>query len=368
MRIGIDVTASIYSGTGVATYYQSLVPRLLSLGKDHEFVLLGYALRLFPRLKLANRKLLLPPRLMELLWNRLHVVPIEFFTGTVDVFHAWDFLQPPRKKTKIVTTIHDLTTIKFPLYHHPLTVQAQSHRLHWVRREADIVITDSLATKLDIQEYLGIEEERIRVIYLAASEHFREFSHQSPDSRQKAVAEIRKKYGIEGEFSLAVGTVEPRKNLKRVIESFSALRPGTSTPATLVIAGRLGWGEQLPRTAGVKLLGLVPTRDLPPLYAAASVLVYPSLYEGFGLPVLEAMEVGCPVVTSERGSLKEVSGNAAILVDPEETDSIADGIRSALEQRDQLIRRGFVQAKKFSWKQTAARTLNIYAETQGLNR
>ena len=166
MRIGIDVTASIYQGTGVASYYRELVPELLRLGKQHEFVLLGYALRRYQDLTLATKKFRFPPRLMEFLWNQLHIFPVEKLIGGVDVFHAWDYLQPPAKKAKVVTTIHDLTAIKFPMYHHPLTVAAQTHRLRWVRREADLVIADSEATKADIVELLGIEPERIMVVYL----------------------------------------------------------------------------------------------------------------------------------------------------------------------------------------------------------
>ena len=155
MRIGIDVTASIYSGTGVASYYRSLVPELVKQGKGCDFVLLGYAMRRFSDLLLANKKFFFPPRLMEILWNKLHIIPVETFTGNLDIFHAWDYLQPPVRKAKIVTTIHDLTTIKFPLYHRDSTVEAQSNRLRWVRREANLILADSLATKQDIIELLG---------------------------------------------------------------------------------------------------------------------------------------------------------------------------------------------------------------------
>lgn len=360
MKIGIDVTASIYSGTGVASYYRSLIPELIREGQDCEFVLLGYAMRRFPELKLANRKLFLPPRIMEILWNKFHVLPVEMLTGNLDIFHAWDYLQPPVKKAKIVTTIHDLTPIKFPLYHHKSTVEAQTQRLKWVRREADIILADSKATKRDIVELLGIPEEKIKVVYLAAGELYEEFRVKSSEIRVKEIERGKKKYGIEGEYFISVGTLEPRKNLKRVLEAFSINAQRTALNVQLVIVGRAGWGEDLPQLNNVKLLGLVPDEDLPGLYAGSAGLIYPSLYEGFGLPVLEAMTVGCPVLTSDRGSLAEVAGRAAVTVDPENTESIIWGIESLIKDREKLIAKGLKRSGNFSWKKTAKETLSVY--------
>src|SRR3990167_5606855 len=246
LKIGVDVTAGIYSGTGVASYYRSLVPELIRQGKDCEFVLLGYAMRRYSDLKLANKKFFLPPRLMEILWNKMHIVPVETFTGDLDIFHAWDYLQPPVKKAKVITTIHDLTTIKFPLYHHESTVQAQTHRLRWVRREADIVLADSLATKKDIIELLGIPEKKIKVVYLAAGEQYTELKVKSEKLKVAEIKRVKQKYGIEEEYFISVGTLQPRKNLKRVIEAFSTINHQPSTiNHKLVVAGKYGWGESL---------------------------------------------------------------------------------------------------------------------------
>lgn len=364
MQIGIDVTASIYTG-GVATYYRNLVPQLLQQGRQHNFVLLGYACRLFSQLDLANRRFFLPPRLMELVWNQLHVVPVERLSGPVDVFHAWDYLQPPTRHAKIVTTIHDLTTMKFPLFHHRSTVDAQAHRLRWVRREADAVIADSQATKQDIIELLGIDENKIHVIYLAAGEAFGEFNDQSSEFKADKINQAKKKYDIDGEYLLSVGTMEPRKNLKRVVEAFSLVSRQSSDISQLIIAGQTGWGEELKPAHGVKTIGRVTDADLPALYAGAQALVFPSLYEGFGLPVLEAMTVGCPVVTSDRGSLKEVAGTAAALVDPEHVGSIAGGIEEVISKRNSYVSRGYKQAGKFSWQKAAQETLQVYEAAAG---
>lgn len=360
LKIGIDVTAGIYSGTGVASYYRSLVPELIRQGKDCEFVLLGYAMRRYSDLKLANKKFFLPPRLMEILWNKMHIVPVETFTGDLDIFHAWDYLQPPVKKAKVITTIHDLTTIKFPLYHHESTVEAQAHRLRWVRREADIVLADSLATKKDIVELLGIPEEKIKVVYLAAGEQYAELKVKSEKLKAAEIKRVKQKYGIEEEYFISVGTLEPRKNLKRVIEAFSGVGSRESGVRNLVVVGKSGWGENLSKANNVNFLGLVEDDDLPGLYAGSAGLIYPSLYEGFGLPVLEAMTVGCPVLTSDRGSLEEIAGKAAVLVDPENIESIAWGIESLIKDREKLITKGLKRSESFSWEKTAAETLSIY--------
>ena len=365
MRIGIDVTASIYSGTGVTTYYQLLIPELLRIGKDHEFVLLGYALRRFKDLTLANKRYRLPPRLMEFLWNDLHIMPVERLTGPLDVFHAWDYLQPPVSKAKIVTTVHDLTTLKFPMYHHPSTVDAQKHRLRWVKKDARLVIADSLATKQDLIELLGFSEDQIVVIYLAAGKQFSEFRRRSQAFREEDIVRVKTYFGLEGRYILSLGTIEPRKNLKRVIDAFALFRERNTDIDTLVIAGQVGWGEELLPEEKVKIIGKIPPSDLPALYAGAEALVYASLYEGFGLPVLEAMAMGCPVVVSDRGSLKEVAGNAAVLVDPEDIDSIAFGIETALTHRTRLIGKGLKHESKFSWQKTARETLGVYRQVIG---
>lgn len=359
MKIGIDVTASIYGGTGVAGYYRSLIPELLKQGRAHEFVLLGYALRQFGKLDLANRKYLLPPRLMEFLWNRLHKVAVERFTGKIDVFHAWDYLQPPASKAKLVTTVHDLTPLKFPMYHHISTVESQKNRLKWVRREADMIITDSRSAKEDVVELLSIPENRVKVIYLAAGNIYHQFKALDDESRLAEITRVRKKHGISGDYFLSVGTMEPRKNLKRATEAFLVSKEKLGVQ-NMVVAGRAGWGEKITPTKNILLLGKVPDIDLPALYAGAVALVYPSLYEGFGLPVLEAMSVGCPVVVAEISSLTEVAGKAGIYIEPEKVESIAAGMGLALENRRKLIESGFKQAAKFSWEKTAAETLKVY--------
>lgn len=356
MKIAIDVTGSLYQGTGVATYYNSLVPELLEIETEHEFLLFGYSLRARKELRLATKVFPIPPSLANLIWNRLHVLKIERLIGPIDVFHAWDYIQPPTQKAKLVTTIHDLTPILFPKQHHPRTVSAYQAGINWVKKQANAVIADSIATKEDIINLLKIPEENIHVIYLAASRVFHEFREKHANTRDMSIEQVKKKYAIAGEYILCVGTQEPRKNLERAVKAYEAL----GTEQQLIIVGRFGWGRKIRPVRGVKILGYVPGVDLPPLYAGASCFLYPSLYEGFGLPLLEAMAVGTPVVTSDRGSIKEVAGNVAVTVNPESVEAIAFGINVALKRGKELSQKGVLHSQTFSWERTALQTLEVY--------
>ena len=338
MRIGIDVTPAIYEHTGVGVYTRQLVFHLLKqFPKDH-FILFASTLRgqkkLWDYLKTlaiySNFTIKIypfPPLITETLWNRLHRVAVEKLVGEVDVFHAWDWQQPPASKAKIVTTIHDLTTLKFPEYQHPKTVSVHHRRLHWVTQEAASLIADSHATKEDIKTLLDIPDAKIHVVYLAAGEQF------SPPT-SKEIIRVRRKYNLPEEFILTANLHDLRKNAPAVIKA---------SPLPVF-----------------NLTGSIPNQDLPAVYAAAAAFVFPSLYEGFGLPVLEAMAIGCPVVTSDRGSLKEITADAAITIDPESIDSIQAGINQALGQRQELIAAGLIQAQKFSWDKTARQTMEVY--------
>lgn len=356
MKIAIDITASIYEGTGVATYYNNLIPAMLERNTKHRFILFGYSLRRRKELKFATKTFPFPPRLMELIWNKYHIWSVESLIGDCDVYHSWDYIQPPTKKAKIVTTIHDLTPLKFPEYQHPRTIAAYKQGLKWVKKEASAVITDSLSTKKDIIEMLKIPEDKIYVIYLAVPDEFHQFRERFDELGKTSIARIKQAYGIEGDYLLYVGTQEPRKNLERVIKAFELIKSDT----TLVIAGNFGWGKKMQSTKGVKAIGYVDKQDLPALYAGASCFIYPSLYEGFGLPVLEAMAVGCPVVTSYKGSLAEIADDAAVLVNPEKVDAIAFGIEAALNNRKTLIINGLDRVKKFSWDKSARETMEVY--------
>ena len=214
---------------------------------------------------------------------------------------------------------------------------------------ADAIIVDSQSTKSDILAFFSIPEDKIHVVHLA--------SDMKPVN-----ARLSPKYGIRGDYLLYVGTVEPRKNLLRLIEAFTQL----DQELKLVIVGVSGWDNRAvykSKNPNIIFTGYVSEEDLPAFYCNAKLLIYPSLYEGFGLPILEAMNCGCPVITSNISSMPEVAGDAALLVDPynvEEIKSAAQKLLSDGMLRKKMVARGFRQARRFSWEKTADETLQVY--------
>lgn len=355
MKVGIDISQTVFLGTGVAVYTQNLIDNLLKIDQKNNYVFFGSSLR-----RREKGFWPIPPIILEILWNRLHIFPVENFIGPVDVFHSSDWTQPPAKARK-VTTIHDLLIYKFPEYSHPKTefrvdvfapspniVASQKRRLEWVKKECDMVIAISESTKRDIMNTLGIPENKIQVIYEAVGESFKNY---------KKIRRGGKPY------ILAVGTREPRKNLERLTEAFQKIR---NKNVDLVIAGKYGWGDDNSKfkIQNLKFLGYVTQEKLPELYANAEAFIFPSLYEGFGIPVLEAMTVGCPVITSNVSSLPEVGGKAAVYVDPLNINDIKEKIDYVLnlkeKERKVIIDKGLKQAAKFSWEKTARETVKIY--------
>lgn len=346
MRIGIDISQIIY-GTGVSIYTRQLVKKLLEVDKVNDYVLFGGTLRRkseileeFPEAKVFP----IPPFLGDLIWNKLHIFPIENLVGDLDVFHSSDWTQPPSKCHK-VTTIHDLAPLVLPKLTDPKITSVHTRRLKWVVKEVEKIIVPSEATRKDLLQF-NIKEDRVTVIPEAAGETFR------PQSEER-INLIKKKYQISGNYLLAVG-VGGRKNTDRIIKAFELVKAGKDL--SLILVGHANFIHQ----RGVKALGYVPENDLADLYSGASALVYPSIYEGFGLPILQAFACGCPVVTSNLSSMPEVAGDAAVLVDPYKTDEIKEGIEKVLRAPKTYIEKGYKQAKSFSWHNTAEKTLEIY--------
>jgi len=375
MKIGIDISQIVY-GTGVSNYTKSLVSTLFTLDKKNKYVLFGGSLRQRETLRnftnkfVDNRNLkvcLTPisPRIADFIWNRIHRIPIDFLIGRMDVFHSSDWTQPPTKAAK-VTTIHDLVPLKFPETLPKVIITAHINRLKWVKKECDLIIAVSESTKKDIIELLDIPSKKIKVIYEASHEHID--PNVQPNS--KSVQKVFKKYNIRGPFFLSVATLEPRKNISRVLEAMINLPKSVQ----LVLVGKLGWGakeiiqmiKKLNLSERVVLTDYVSGDELALLYKNAIALIYVSLYEGFGLSVLTALASGLPVVTSNVSSLPEVGGEAVVYVDPNDVDDIRRGIERVFnfspEVRQEIITKGLAQAKKFSWEKTARETLKVYEE------
>jgi glycosyltransferase involved in cell wall biosynthesis len=357
MRIAIDVSQVVY-GTGVSSYTQNLVENLLKIDKDNEYLLFAGALRrksdvlkLFPQTKVFP----IPPTLADLIWNKLHVYPIEKLIGQIDVFHSSDWAEPPSSAFK-VTTVHDLGPILYPrLFPKEFVrdiVKVHKKKLSWVKKESNRIIVPSTATKADLV-LLGFDENKIRVIPEAPSNIFKPASSES-------IEKLKSKYKIAGKYVLAVG-MNMRKNTENIIRAFDLARSGQDLK--LVFVGLPKYLD-IKETRNVRIAGLIPFNELPVFYSGAEALVYPSYYEGFGLPILEAFACGTPVVTSNLSSMPEVAGDAAVLVDPGDVNSIADGITKALKGPKGLIDKGNARVREFSWEKTAKMTLDVYNEAK----
>lgn len=280
---------------------------------------------------------------------------VERATGRIDVLHATTIIPfASSPDVPLVVTIHDLAFL-----HHPQFFTARgrgvfARSLEVLRRRAVLVMCSSRAT-LDDCAANGFEAERLRLVPLGV--RLRSVTNSE-------VADVRGRLQLPNEYLLFVGTLEPRKNLARLLEAHREL--GSSAPP-LVVAGPVGWGEddlqsRLAAQHDVRFIGHVSDADLPAVYAAASVLCYPSLMEGFGLPVLEAMSQGTPVVTSLGTATEEVAGGAAVLVDPRSVTSIADGIRDAMSRRGELAQSGIERVKGASWDSTAGLVAQVYRD------
>jgi len=238
-------------------------------------------------------------------------------------------------------------------------VKNQKRKLFFAKQECDLIICVSENTKQDAMEILKIPEKKLKVIY------------EAPDSiyfprNQDEVEKVKNKFKINGDYLLCVGTREPRKNIDRVLMAFVEISRAYPE-LSLVIAGKYGWGDKKLKVKSeklkVRILGFVEKEDLASLYSGAEAFVYPSLYEGFGLPILEAMACGCPVITSNIGSMRELAAGFSVLVDPQSTDSIAENILKLLKNNDlrqELKIKGLKRAGEFSWEKAALQTLEAY--------
>jgi len=306
----------------------------------------------------------------HILWPRLRWVsipfslPAELLAHRLDIVHA-TLIPPPVSPVNYVFTLHDLTSFQNPEYYPPLIRwrlnQAISRGLSKARR----ILCVSTFVRDQVHETFGIPLERLVVIHHGVAEQFR------PVPQAQARLLLFQKYGLSRPFLLFVGQMKARKNILRILEAFGRFRRETITDTTLVLVGRRGHTsegidetiQRLQLEYDVLELGHVPAEDLPALYSAAEMFVFPSLLEGFGLPVLEAMACDTPVITSNVSALPEVAGDAALLVNPLSVEELADAIRSLHSDgllRQRLKEKGLARANQFSWAQTARETRNAY--------
>lgn len=368
MNIGIDVTSLIYQ-RGVSRYTANLV-RALRQYSNHQLSLLGYSLaqgrflnklthnlvnQTDPRNKILIQKI--PPTLQKYLWQ----VGLNSVSGSfpkIDIFHSWDWLQPPDKNIPIVSTIHDLAILKFPQSAHPKILKAHKKSWQILKERQAHLIAVSHATKRDVVELLEYPNWLIHVIPEAIPT---EVEGIDRNLTEEELDRIKYKLKLTRPYILFVGVQEPRKNLNRLIEAWQPL----SKQIDLLVVGDKGWDNSNDKHIDhLRFLGRVSDKELCVLYAEAEMFAYPSLYEGFGLPILEAFHHGTPVITSDISAMIEVAGNAAELVNPESVESIRKAILTVLNedtlQQQYRLQRMIIRKQMFSWNKVAEQTIKVY--------
>lgn len=377
MRIGIDYTAAVRQGAGIGRYCRELIQALLKLDATNEYALF-VAGRLTPTQQgvlreqvgyhenVQVRTVPLSDRWLNRLWHRLNLpIPIEWATGPLDLFHSPDFSLPPLRQAKSLLQIHDLSFLRVPQYADPKLQRYLETTVPRSVARADLILADSQHTKEDIISLLQVPSERIMVIWGGVEHRFR------PITDGSRLHEVQRKYGLPDHFLLGLGTLEPRKNFEGLINAYGILHSTYRHPHHLVIGGGKGWlfdsiferVKALGLEEQVHFLGFVADDDLPALYSLAEVFAFPSFYEGFGLPILESMACGTPVISSNASSLPEVVGKAGLLINPGDTEGLAAEIHKLLSQAalcQELIERGREQAKRFTWERAARQLLLAY--------
>lgn len=342
MRIVVDVTPLAMPLTGIGNYVLGMVRGLQEAGQEHEVVAFA---TVGPRGKrriaqaldgvpVRTRLRTFPPsaHIWRTAWSWLGHPSVETLAGHLDVFHFSDWMYPAQRSGVRATTIHDLVPVHFPEWVHPRTHRMHGRKYRNAARSADVVVVNSTFTAADVEETLAVPRERITVAPPAVDPGF------SPDGPSAKLG---------GPYVLTVSTLEARKNLETLVQAMKILR-GRSSELRLAVAGAEGWQAPLLQDDWIDALGFVDDEQLRGLYRGASAFVYPSHYEGFGIPVVEAMASGTPVVASAHPSLDDASGDAALRADPKSAEDFAQAIERALDDADGQVARGLAHASRFT--------------------
>jgi glycosyltransferase involved in cell wall biosynthesis len=370
MHVVIDYTYAICQQEGVARYTRSLVDALAQIDTEDRITLFSTERpRLHRGFPVApNMRPIVVPigsRAMAVMWQRARLpVSMEAFTGPADVVHG-PFLLPRSIAMRSVITIHDVAHLTIPDYVAPSNARYLKKLIHRIAKHADHVITDSACTANDLESLLGVPREKVTAVHLGVDRKF------APVRDSAQLADFDARYGMMHPLVLAIGTIEPRKRYDALVAAFAHARTSPGGPRMLAIAGPRGWRAEETVAAintydvadSVKLLDFVPEADLATLYSTADVLAMPARYEGFGLPTIEAMACGTPVVCSATGSLPEVTGDAAIHVNVEAEGALANALTRVLADeglRQTLIARGLERARDYTWERAARAVLDVY--------
>ncbi|MEA3338045.1 MAG: glycosyltransferase family 1 protein [Chloroflexota bacterium] len=371
MHITIDYTPAVHQGAGIGRHTRGLVNALAPLLDKHKVTLLVFGSPPEGLVKAPDgmdvRIVPIASRWLTIGWHRLKVpLPVDWLSSPSDLYHASDFALPPVRRAKTLLTIHDLSFLTVPEYaDERLRCFLANTVPHSVRR-ANHILADSKSTKRDLVDLMNVDEEQITVVYPGVDHRFQ------PLTNSPGLQIVREKYGLgRAPFILGVSTLEPRKNWPGLIRSWDRLRRETDHPHRLVIAGGKGWlTNEIFRVADesdfredITFTGFVEDADLPHLYSAADLFALPTWYEGFGIPVVEAMACGTPVVCSDNSSLPEAAGDAALLVDAADEVGLISAMRLLIENdslRSELRQRGLAQARRFTWESAAQTLLSTY--------
>jgi len=347
MKLALDISQIVYKGSGVGRFTEGLVRAICEYETTNHWVFFFSSLRnsIDPSIKELIRakgfelvETKIPPTVLSILWNQLHFFPIERFVGNVDWVITSDWTEPP-SKCKKATIVHDLVFMKYPETVDELIRKTQEQRLRWVQKESSVIFADSDSTKNDLEKLLFIEKDRVIVNYPGITQANRKIH----DTRY-TIHDTRP-------FILTVGKLEPRKNIERLVDAFNKLN---RKDLDLYIVGMTGWGNvRVEQNQNIKLLGFISDDELAKLYRSCLFFVLPSIYEGFGYPVIEAMSHGAAVATSSTSSLHEIAGDSALLFDPTSTESITKALQKLVDSsslRKQLSIKGIKRAKEFTWK------------------
>lgn len=366
MKVSVDIQAAIAQRAGIGRYVQCLAEHLGAFrGTDElqwfyfDFRRKGHGLNLPDARERAVRWI--PGRIVQAAWKTVRMPPYDWFAGPADVYHFTNFIRPPLTRGASVVSIYDVSFLRFPDAAEPANLAYLRAHIGRTVRKADAIVTISEFSKQEIVELLHADPERVHAIYPGVN-------HRKSLPDAAAVRRARVELGLDGPYLLFVGTLEPRKNIPLLVDAFDRLR---DYPGSLVLAGMKGWRTepilahiaQSSRHDRIHVLDYVPDCHLPALYAEADLFVFPSLYEGFGFPPLEAMTYGTPVVSSTGGALAEVLGDAALLIPDYDPDHWAQTLASLLadpRRRTQLAERGREHPALYTWERAAEATWAVY--------
>ena len=378
MKVCLELQPYLKTKSGIGVYTYEISRCLEQISKDS----INLQVFNFKNKMDMNRKLLgieankdecrvMPYSVYRRIWHYLPISYNSLFKQQGDIYHFFDYIVPPRIRGKVVTTVHDMTYELYPETMQKTTLERIKKDINYSVERADKVITISESTKRDMMSILKISEEKIEIIPPGV-----DFERFNKSYTALQVQGVKERYQLPENYILYMGTLEPRKNIESIVEAFALMKKESDHSVQkikLVIAGKKGWlyesifnkVRQLDIESEVVFTDFIEEEHKPIIYQLAKAFVFPSIYEGFGIPVLEAMAASVPVITSKVSSLPEVAGDAALLVAPKDKEKIAESMYTLITDeasREQLRLRGLKQARKFSWRASAEKLYHIYEE------